>query len=101
MYDDAMSVAKANKEKEEMDMYWDRRIKYERTSGDLTLDFADRADICTLLSLIEIDANGLKDEMPGNFGVRLLQEHVNRLRKAWDEAEQRHKDYLRRGWEQM
>lgn len=101
MYDDAMSVAKANKEKEEMDMYWDRRIKYERTSGDMTLDFADRMDLGALVYLIENDAKNLKDEMPDNYNVKALQEHVTKLRKMWDEAMRRHNDYLRRGWEQM
>ena len=101
MYDDAMSVAKANREKEEMEMCLDRRIQYERTSGDLTLDFADRMEMGTLVLILENDAKDLKDEMPGNYNVMVLQEHVIKLRKMWDEAMRRHKDYLRRGWEQM
>ena len=101
MYDDALGIAKANREKEEMEMCLDRRIQYERTSGDLTLDFADRMDLGALVYLIENDAKDLKDEMPGNYNVMVLQEHVTKLRKMWDEAMQRHKDYLRKGYEQM
>ena len=101
MYDDAMSVAKANREKEEMEMCLDRRIKYEQTSDDLTLDFADRMDLGTLVFSLEKDANNLKKEMPDDYYVKVLHEHAAKLRKMWDEAMQRHEDYLCRGWEQM
>ena len=101
MYDDAMSVAKANREKDEMETYWDRRIHYERTSGDLTLDFADRAEMSYLISMVEIDAEVLAGESGDRYIVKSLAENVKRLRKAWDEAEKQHLEYLAKGWEQM
>lgn len=102
MYDDAMSVAKANKEKEELDGYWKRRLAYERTSGDMTMDYVDRAEMSHLISMVEIDAEVLAGESGDRYIiVKSLVENVERLRKAWNEAEQRHQDYLRRGWEQM
>ena len=101
MYDDAMSVAKANREKEEMDGYWKRRLSYERTSGDMTMDFADRAEMSYLISMVEIDAEVLAGESGDRYIVKSLVENVERLRKAWNEAEKQHLEYLAKGYEQM
>jgi hypothetical protein len=101
MYDDAMSVAKANKEKEELDGYWKRRLFYERTSGDMTMDFADRAEMSYLISMVEIDAEVLAGESGDRYIVKSLVENVERLRKAWNEAEKQHLEYLAKGYEQM
>ena len=101
MYDDAMSVAKANREKEEIDGYWKRRLFYERTSGDMTMDFADRAEMSYLISMVEIDAEVLAGESGDRYIVKSLVENVERLRKAWNEAEKQHLEYLAKGYEQM
>lgn len=101
MYDDAMSVAKANREKEELDGYWKRRLFYERTSGDMTMDFADRAEMSYLISMVEIDAEVLAGESGDRYIVKSLVENVERLRKAWNEAEKQHLEYLAKGYEQM
>jgi hypothetical protein len=101
MYDDAMSVAKANREKEELDGYWKRRLAYERTSGDMTMDFADRAEMSYLISMVEIDAEVLAGESGDRYIVKSLVENVERLRKAWNEAEKQHLEYLAKGYEQM
>jgi hypothetical protein len=101
MYDDAMSVAKANKEKEELDGYWKRRLAYERTSGDMTMDYVDRAEMSYLISMVEIDAEVLAGESGDRYIVKSLVENVERLRKAWNEAEKQHLEYLAKGYEQM
>lgn len=101
MYDDAMSVAKANKEKEELDGYWKRRLFYERTSGDMTMDYVDRAEMSYLISMVEIDAEVLAGESGDRYIVKSLVENVERLRKAWNEAEKQHLEYLAKGYEQM
>jgi hypothetical protein len=101
MYDDAMSVAKANREKEELDGYWKRRLFYERTSGDMTMDYVDRAEMSYLISMVEIDAEVLAGESGDRYIVKSLVENVERLRKAWNEAEKQHLEYLAKGYEQM
>lgn len=97
--DDGMSVAKAESEREELEKYFDREIKYIRSTGDMVLDHIDLAALSTQIITIEVYVEVMKRQSPekNKYVLPLLEESVSKLRKAWDDAERRYRAYNVRG----